>query len=71
MTDKETKEPASEDAMLAIVGACKEKGLIIGRNGDTVAGYQNILIIAPPLSSADEDLRFLIDTLKQAVTDIC
>ncbi len=71
VTDKETKEPASEDTMLAIVGACKEKGLIIGRNGDTVPGYQNILIIAPPLSSADEDLRFLIDTLKQAVTDIC
>jgi taurine-pyruvate aminotransferase len=65
--DKKTKAPASEETMLAIVGGCKEKGLIIGRNGDTVPGYQNILIIAPPLSSTEEDLQFLVDTVKNVV----
>lgn len=64
-----TKEPASEETMLAIAGACKAKGLIIGRNGDTVPGFQNILIIAPPLSSTEEDLRFLINTVKTAVKE--
>lgn len=65
--DQNTKEPASEEVMLSILGTCKEKGLIIGRNGDTVPGYQNILIIAPPLSSTEEDLHFLVNTVKQAV----
>ncbi len=65
--DKVSKAPASDGVMGKIIGACKEKGLIIGRNGDTVPGYQNILIIAPPLSSTEDDLRFLIDTIKEEV----
>lgn len=40
------------------------KGLIIGKNGDTVAGFNNVLTFAPPLSSTDEDVQFIIDTFK-------
>lgn len=70
VSDKETKAPASEETMAKILGGCKEKGLIVGRNGDTVPGYQNIVIVAPPLSSKEEDLRFLIDTLKEVVSSV-
>lgn len=66
--DKVSKQPASDALITNIIGACKEKGLIIGRNGDTVPGHMNILIIAPPLSSTDDDLRFLVDTIKKEVT---
>ncbi|KIV54233.1 aminotransferase [Aneurinibacillus migulanus] len=65
--DKATKTPASEGGMGAIIAACKNKGLIIGRNGDTVPGYNNVLIIAPPLSSTEEDLRFVVDTVKSVL----
>ncbi|WP_240376852.1 aminotransferase [Bacillus piscicola] len=68
VTDKESKTP-NEELTVKVIAACKEKGLIIGRNGDTVPRHQNVLIIAPPLTSTDEDLRFLLDTVKTAVED--
>jgi taurine-pyruvate aminotransferase len=64
--NKETKVPASDELMTKIIGSCKEKGLIIGRNGDTVPGFNNVIILAPPLSSTEEDLKFLVETVKNA-----
>ncbi|ETT81545.1 aspartate aminotransferase family protein [Viridibacillus sp. FSL R5-0477] len=63
--DKITMEPASNERVLKIVSDCKGNGLIIGKNGDTVAGYNNILTISPPLSCTDEDLEFMIAVLKK------
>ncbi|KWX83858.1 aminotransferase, partial [Paenibacillus riograndensis] len=64
VADKATKQPADLAVVTGIIAECKAKGLIIGKNGDTVAGFNNVLTIAPPLSSTDEDIRFIIDTLK-------
>ncbi|MBP1970053.1 adenosylmethionine-8-amino-7-oxononanoate aminotransferase [Virgibacillus natechei] len=63
--DKNTKEPASAERIGKIIGDCKTNGLIIGKNGDTVAGYNNILTLSPPLSSTDDDLGFIIDVVKK------
>ncbi|WP_010531915.1 aminotransferase [Lentibacillus jeotgali] len=65
--NKTTKEPLSEAKMGEIVGACKQKGLVIGKNGDTVPGGNNILIIAPPLTSTEEDLDFIIETVSSVI----
>lgn len=70
VTDKGTKEPASDELMTKIIGKCKEKGLIIGRNGDTVPGLNNVIIVAPPLSSTEDDLNFLVETVKFAFNQI-
>lgn len=64
--DKVSKEPAADEMLAKVIGLCKEKGLIIGRNGDTVPGFNNVLIVAPPLSSTEEDLNFLVETVKYA-----
>ncbi|WP_019242984.1 MULTISPECIES: aminotransferase [Bacillus] len=69
--DQNTKEPVSEEFMGKVIGMCKEKGLIIGRNGDTVPGLGNVLIIAPPLTSTPQDLRFVIDTVKCVLNELC
>ncbi|MBT2214568.1 aspartate aminotransferase family protein [Virgibacillus dakarensis] len=63
--DKNTKKPASPDRVNKIISDCKASGLIIGKNGDTVAGYNNILAICPPLSCTDEDLAFIISVVKK------
>ncbi|WP_310551038.1 aspartate aminotransferase family protein [Paenibacillus glufosinatiresistens] len=60
--DKVSRRPASLDIVKGLIAACKAKGLIIGKNGDTVAGYNNVLTFAPPLSSTDEDIAFLLET---------
>ncbi|MNC57528.1 Taurine--pyruvate aminotransferase [compost metagenome] len=64
VADKATKQPADLAVVKGIIAGCKAKGLIIGKNGDTVAGFNNVLTIAPPLSSTDEDIQFIIDTVK-------
>lgn len=63
--NKETKEPASAKLIGKMIANCKANGLIIGKNGDTVKGYGNVLTISPPLSSTDDDVDFLIAVLKK------
>ncbi|SDI75595.1 aminotransferase [Natribacillus halophilus] len=65
--DKTTKEPVSDAYLGSILGACKERGLILGKNGDTVPQLANVLIIAPPLTSTEDDLQFLVDTVKEVL----
>lgn len=68
--DKETKTPLPLPVIGKIISDCKAKGLIIGKNGDTVAGYNNVLTLSPPLSSTDEDLDFITSTLKEVISGI-
>ncbi|WP_152657582.1 aminotransferase [Oceanobacillus sp. CFH 90083] len=70
VTDKESKVPLNDISMNEIIGACKKKGLIVGRNGDTVPGYNNVIIVAPPLTSTEEDLDFLVDTLCSVIRNL-
>ncbi|RBW68517.1 aspartate aminotransferase family protein [Bacillus taeanensis] len=65
--NKETKEPAAVEKLNKVIAACKEKGLIIGKNGDTVAGYNNILQLSPPLSITEDDFSFIVNTLKESI----
>ena len=61
--DKATKEPLEVEPVNKVISGCKEKGLLIGKNGATVAGYNNVLTLAPPLNIGRDDLDFLIKTL--------
>jgi taurine-pyruvate aminotransferase len=64
--DKETKQPTSPEKVNAVISSCQERGLVIGKNGDTVAGFNNVLAVAPPLVVTDEDLEFIAETLKKS-----
>lgn len=68
--DKESKKPASVEILNKVISACKERKLIIGKNGDTVAGYNNILQLAPPLSITEDDFTFIVKTLKESLRSI-
>ena len=68
--DKDTKEPAAVEKVDKIIGFCKKQGLIIGKNGDTVAGFNNILQLSPPLSITDDDLKFIVNTVKKAFAQL-
>jgi len=63
--DKQTKEPASAHRVAAIIEGCKQKGLLISKNGDTVPGFMNILTLSPPLSTTDDEIVFIAETLLQ------
>ncbi|MGE7090344.1 aspartate aminotransferase family protein [Lysinibacillus sp. NPDC048646] len=63
--DKLTLVPAKPERLAKIIADCKANGLIIGKNGDTVEGYNNILTLSPPLCCTDEDLEFISAVLKK------
>ena len=69
MENKETKEPATNARIAKIIGECKANGLIVGRNGDTVAGYNNVLALSPPLSCTDEDVDFIVAVMKKVFSE--
>lgn len=61
--DRVSKVPASVERVTQIIANCKSKGLLVGKNGDTVPGFANIITLSPPLSSTDADVNFIIETL--------
>ncbi|MGJ9457430.1 aspartate aminotransferase family protein [Oceanobacillus sp. CF4.6] len=67
--DKSTKEPGLSERVGKIIADCKDNGLIIGKNGDTVAGHNNILTLSPPLSSTDDDIDFIIAVLRKVFNE--
>jgi taurine-pyruvate aminotransferase len=68
--NKETKEPLKVALVNEVIATCKQNGLIIGKNGATVAGYNNVLTISPPLNLTEDDLEFLIKTFVEAVNKL-
>ena len=65
--DGESKRPASKEMVEAAISGCKERGLIVSKNGDTVAGFNNVLTLAPPLSLTGDDLEFIAGALKESL----
>ena len=63
VTDLETKQPAANDKVGAVVGRCGELGAIVGRTTPTSPGQANIVILAPPFVLADDEAELLVDTL--------
>lgn len=66
---KTTKKPVPPEFIGKIVQDCKQEGLIIGKNGDTVDGFNNILTLSPPLSCTKEDLKFIVAVLKKVLAE--
>ena len=65
--DKDSKKPLELKKVNEVISSCKAKGLIIGKNGDTVEGYNNVLTLAPPLSMTEDDFSFLVKTFKEVI----
>lgn len=68
--DKATKEPLEAELVNKVIAGCKQKGLIIGKNGATVAGFNNVLTLAPPLNIEHDDLQFIIQTLTDEINQL-
>jgi adenosylmethionine-8-amino-7-oxononanoate aminotransferase len=70
VNNKQTKEPAPAEMLTKVITACREKGLLIGKNGDTVAGYNNVLQLSPPLSITEDDFSFMVKCVKESIQTI-
>lgn len=68
--DRTTKEPLDVALVNQVVASCKENGVIIGKNGTTVAGFNNVLQLSPPLSIPEEDIEIVLNTLVDAINKL-
>jgi taurine-pyruvate aminotransferase len=68
--DKKTKEPLDVTLVNQVIAFCKQEGLLIGKNGATVAGYNNVLTLSPPLNIEQEDINFIIKTVSNSINKI-
>lgn len=67
VTDRASKTPLSTEKSHAVVQACAQQGVLIGRNGNTVPGLCNVLILAPPLIITKKEVDNLVKTLNSAL----
>lgn len=70
VSDKNTKAPLEADLVNKVIATCKQQGVIIGKNGATVAGYNNVLTLAPPLNIEQKDLQYITKTLTEALNKL-
>lgn len=69
--DKETKEPLHPKKVGALLNYCKsEGGVMLGRNGNTVPGLANVVIIAPPLVLEEADADKIVAALRGAFSEL-
>ncbi len=68
--DKLTKEPLEVERVNKAIATCKENGVLIGKNGTTVAGFNNVLILSPPLNISDDDIKIVLNTLVEAIQQL-
>src|SRR5262245_24551 len=69
VADRATNEPASRADCLSLMAAAQRLGLLVGRNADTAAGWDNVLVLAPPLCLTDEDADHIVDVLEAAFAE--
>jgi len=65
--DRDSKTPMKSTNTGAIVNTCKQEGVILGRNGTTVPGLSNVLLISPPLIIEETHVDQIVDALKVAL----
>ncbi|MFJ7734785.1 aspartate aminotransferase family protein [Lysinibacillus sp. NPDC097287] len=70
VSDKNTKAPLDVTAVNKVIGLCKDQGLIIGKNGVTVAGYNNVLALSPPLIISLEEKDFIVEKFTNALKEL-
>ena len=64
--DRKTKEPAAPAKLTQVIAECKKHGLIIGRNGDTIPSFNNVLTLSPPFTTTSDDIDFIAHVMKEA-----
>lgn len=68
--DKETKTPLDNALVNKVIAECKADGLIVGKNGVTVAGFNNVIALSPPLTLSIEEKDFIISKLVKAIKNL-
>lgn len=70
VSDRETREPAPEAKVQAVVKDCMGQGIIIGATNRSVPGFNNTLCFSPALIATKSDLDEIVTGLDGALTRV-
>ncbi len=70
VADRQTKEPADEKKVMAVVGDCMAQGVIIGATNRSIPGFNNTLCFSPALISSADDIDEITSAVDKALTKV-
>ena len=70
VVNRETREPAEESKVMAVVKDCMAQGVIIGATNRSVPGLNNTLCLSPALICTAEDIDLITESIDQALTRV-
>ncbi len=70
VADRQTKEPAPEKLVQAVIADCAAHGVIIGATNRSLPGLNNTLCFAPALIATAADIDAITETVGQALTKV-
>ena len=70
VADRQTKEPAPEKLVQAVVADCMQQGVVIGATNRSVPGFNNTLCFSPALIASKDDINEITDAVDQALSRV-
>lgn len=70
VVDRDSKEPVDESVAIAIAGACKQRGVLIGRTNRSLEGFNNILNFSPALTATAEQIDHIVAVVDEAIASV-
>lgn len=70
VSDRESRKPAEEKQVQAVIAACMAEGVIIGATNRSVPGMNNTLCFSPALIATAADIDAITDAVDKALTKV-
>ncbi len=70
VSDRDTRAPAAEAQVQAVVGNCMAQGVIIGATNRSLPGKNNTLCFSPALIATKDDIDHICGAVDKALTDV-
>ena len=68
--DRETREPAEEKRVQAVVAECLARGVLIGATNRSFHGFNNTLCLSPALIATADEIDRITDTIGNALAKV-
>ncbi|SFR14653.1 aspartate aminotransferase family protein [Poseidonocella sedimentorum] len=70
VADRESRAPAGEKMVQAVIADCMAQGVIIGATARAIPGFNNTLCLAPALIATADDIDAITDAIDGALTRV-
>jgi taurine-pyruvate aminotransferase len=67
VADRQSREPAPEKMVQAVVADCMAQGVVIGATNRSLPGLNNTLCFSPALIATKDDINQITDAVDQAL----